>query len=246
MLPNAENIYPGIIVYRDVFKKEYNLAERLEKVLEKQENKKHWNLAQTGFDTLNTDYRDAWDFKIKENDGGSLMYGNGNHVQPEDLTEDEIELRQIWRDSKNVQLSAVADYMKMFQIPPLNYWESFNFIKYAKNQHFNVHSDHGYSYVCVLSSVGYINDDYEGGELFFDKLGLKIKPKAGDLYLFPSSYIYSHAAMPVKTGTKYAIVTMLDYQEAPHTPLYREIEAGYEYNHFTEGKKFIPAEQREH
>jgi hypothetical protein len=243
MLPNAETIYPGIIVYRDVFKKEYNLDTRLESVLSKTQGKKHWNLAQTGYDTLNKDYRDAWDFKIKENEGGSLMLGNGTHVEPEDFTEEEFELRSIWRESKAAQLSAVYDYMNMFQIPPLNYWEAFNFIKYGKNQHFNVHSDHGYSYVCVLSSVGYINDDYEGGELFFDKLGVKVKPRAGDLYLFPSSFIYSHAAMPVTSGTKYAIVTMLDYQEAPHTPLYREIEASYEYNHITEGKKFKPAEQ---
>lgn len=245
MLPNAETVYPGIIVYRNVFPKEYQFDARLESVLSKTQGKKHWNLAQTGYDTLNKDYRDAWDFKIKENDGGSLMLGNGNYVEPKDFTEDEIELRQIWREAKSLQMSAVADYMHMFQIPPLNYWESFNFIKYAKDQHFNVHSDHGYSYVCVLSSVGYINDDYEGGELFFDKLGVTVKPKAGDLYLFPSSFIYSHAAMPVKSGTKYAIVTMLDYQEAPHTPLYREIEASYEYNHATEGKKFKPAEQRE-
>lgn len=244
MLPNAETIYPGIIVYRNTFPKEYRFAERLESVLSKTEGKKHWNLAQVGYDSTNKDYRDAWDFKIKENNGGSLMLGNGNVVEPKDFTEDELELRQIWREAKGLQIPAVQDYMKMFQIPPLNYWESFNFIKYAKDQHFQVHSDHGYSYVCVLSSVGYINDDYEGGELFFDKLGVNVKPKAGDLYLFPSSFIYSHAAMPVKSGVKYSVVTMLDYQEAPHTPLYREIEASYDYNHITEGKKFVPAEQR--
>jgi len=95
MLPNAETIYPGIIVYRDVFKKEYNLDTRLESVLSKTQGKKHWNLAQTGYDTLNKDYRDAWDFKIKENQGGSLMLGNGTHVEPEDFTEEEFELRSI-------------------------------------------------------------------------------------------------------------------------------------------------------
>ena len=55
----------------------------------------------------------------------------------------------------------------MFGLAPLNYWESFNFVKYGEDQHFQVHSDHGYSYICVLSSVGYINDDYEGGEISF-------------------------------------------------------------------------------
>ena len=115
----------------------------------------------------------------------------------------------------------------MFNLPPFGYWESFNFIKYGAGQHFQVHSDHGYSYVCVLSSVGYINDDYDGGELYFDKLNLTIKPKAGDLYLFPSSYIYSHSAMPVTKGVKYSVVTMLDYSIATHSPEYRELEQKY-------------------
>ena len=78
-----------------------------------------------------------------------------------------------------------------------------------------------------LSSLFYLNDDYEGGELYFDKFNLKIKPKAGDLYLFPSTYLFSHASLPVTEGTKYSIVTMLDYLEAPHTPDYREIEKRY-------------------
>jgi hypothetical protein len=77
------------------------------------------------------------------------------------------------------------------------------------------------------SLVAYLNDDYEGGELYFDKFNLKIKPRAGDLYLFPSTYLFSHASLPVTEGTKYSIVTMLDYLEAPHTPDYREIEKRY-------------------
>lgn len=217
MLPNAETIYPGIIVYRDVFKKEYNLDTRLESVLSKTQGKKHWNLAQTGYDTLNKDYRDAWDFKIKENEGGSLMLGNGTHVEPEDFTEEEFELRSIWRESKAAQLSAVYDYMNMFQIPPLNYWEAFNFIKYGPGQHFMEHHDHGFSYNCTVSLVAYINDDYEGGELYFRLQNLKIKPQAGDLYIFPSNFMYPHQAMPVHSGLKYSIVTMLDYNKKFHT-----------------------------
>ena len=82
---------------------------------------------------------------------------------------------------------------------------------------------------CDLSCTVFLNDpdDYEGGELYFDKFNLKIKPKAGDLYLFPSSYLFSHAAMPVTDGIKYSIVTMLDYIEAAHTPEYRKIEKNY-------------------
>lgn len=222
---NAEYLYHGIVVYRNVFNN-MNLIERLEGALAASDSKYKWNQAQTGYANTDLKYRDAFDFKVKVNKGDSLMLHN-TFVDKNDQKEPELALKSIYEDSKKVQENPVEEYRKVFGLAPLTYWESFNFVKYGKDQHFQVHSDHGYSYICVLSSVGYINDDYEGGELHFDKLGLTFKPKAGDLYLFPSSYIYSHAAMPVKSGTKYSIVTMLDYLEAPHTPDYRDIEKRY-------------------
>lgn len=226
MLNNAEYLYPGIVVYRNVFTKEMDLINRLESELsvdptavgfsDTSEHRYSWKEAMTGYSSNNKKYRDCFDFKIKK-----------NTESPVGKNESQLRLEQIWQDAYNAQLDPVLDYRTMFGLAPLNYWESFNFVKYGPGQHFQIHSDHGYSYICVLSSVGYINDDYEGGELYFDKLNLKIKPKAGDLYLFPSSYIYSHSAMPVTSGTKYSIVTMLDYLEAPHTPEYREIEKRY-------------------
>lgn len=226
MLSNAEYLHHGIVVYRNVFTKEMDLVNRLENSLNGSNEKYKWNQAQTGYKDTNLKYRDAYDFKIKKNSEDSLMLSMQN-IDRKNKTEIENELEKIWEDSYQAQLAPVEDYRSMFGLAPLNYWESFNFVKYGQDQHFQVHSDHGYSYICVLSSVGYINDDYEGGELFFDKFNLKIKPKAGDLYLFPSSYIYSHAALPVTSGVKYSIVTMLDYLEAAHTPDYREIEKRY-------------------
>jgi len=54
--------------------------------------------------------------------------------------------------------------------------------------------------------------------LFFRLQNLKIKAIAGDLYVFPSNYMCPHQAMPVTSGTKYSIVTMLDYSKKYHTP----------------------------
>jgi predicted 2-oxoglutarate/Fe(II)-dependent dioxygenase YbiX len=215
MLPNAELLYPGIIVYRNVFSG-LNVIDRLEEVLSDNKYEENWAEAATGYSTIDKSYRDCWDYHIKKN----IKEDDGK-------PESQLKLESIWQDCKDAQFAAVEDYRAMFHLPPFGYWESFNFIKYGPGQHFQVHSDHGYSYICVLSSVGYINDDYDGGELYFDKLNLTIKPKAGDLYLFPSSYIYSHAAMPVTNGVKYSVVTMLDYLIAPHSPEYRAIEEKY-------------------
>lgn len=227
MLTNAEFLSPGIVVYRDVFKQELDLINRLEKTLNSQSSLKYkWNQAYTGYDHKDLNYRDCFDFKIRVNHDNSLTTNNEQVLEPM-FSDTEKDLQSIWKDSYRVQQDPVNDYRVMFNLAPLNYWESFNYVKYGENQHFQVHSDHGYSYTCVLSLVGYLNDDYEGGELYFDKLNLKIKPKAGDLYLFPSSFIYSHAALPVKNGIKYSIVTMLDYLQTAHTPEYFKLEEKY-------------------
>jgi predicted 2-oxoglutarate/Fe(II)-dependent dioxygenase YbiX len=61
-----------------------------------------------------------------------------------------------------------------------------------------------------------LNEGYEGGELWFNHLDQTIKPKTGDIVVFPSTFIYSHASLPVKSGVKYSAVTMFDYNDANH------------------------------
>ena len=101
-------------------------------------------------------------------------------------------LREIWQECYDPQYQAVRDYCRTYNIHNLRYWEAFNFIRY-------------------------FNDDYEGGELYFRLQNLNLKPQAGDLYIFPSNFMYPHQAKKVITGTKYSIVTMLDYSAKFHT-----------------------------
>ena len=157
------------------------------------------------------EYRDCVDFKFKKTD---LEY---------DTSEPSIKLQELWQDVYYRQLQAVKHYCKTFNIGELRYWEAMNFIKYGPGQHFQEHHDNGYSYNCVLSAVSYPNDNYEGGELFFRIQNLNVKAKAGDLFLFPSNFMYPHRAMPVTSGVKHSIVTMLDYSEKYHSPeFYKE------------------------
>jgi hypothetical protein len=94
----------------------------------------------------------------------------------------------------------------------INYYEAFNFVKYeGKNTYFKIHADHGPAYVTTVSVVAYLNEDYVGGEIYFPRFDLTIKPKKGDVIVFPSTYIYEHASLDMESGTKYAIVVMTDY-----------------------------------
>lgn len=58
-----------------------------------------------------------------------------------------------------------------------------------------------------ISVLIYLNDDYEGGELSFNRLNYRYRPTAGDLVLFPSGNLYLHQALQVTRGTKYALVS---------------------------------------
>lgn len=56
-----------------------------------------------------------------------------------------------------------------------------------------------------ISSVLYLNENYIGGELEFVNLGIKIKPRAGTLVLFPGSETYMHYVSVLESGRRYVV-----------------------------------------
>ncbi len=61
-----------------------------------------------------------------------------------------------------------------------------------------------------LSFLFYLNDDFEGGETkFFDSF--TIKPKTGQVLVFPPNWQYPHAGLPVDKGIKYIMSTYLHF-----------------------------------
>ena len=196
----------GIYVYSNVLPRDLNIPERLEDALSSGGERYGWQPAYVGYQELMPEYRDCVDFKYKKDD----LYN--------DNTEEYKKLASIWDECYTRQKIAVDDYAGKFNIHNLRYWEAFNFIKYEKGDHFQYHHDHGFSYNCTVSLVAYLNDDYEGGGLHFSQQDILYTPKAGDVVVFPSNYMYPHRAMPVLNGTKYSLVTMLDYSDKYHKP----------------------------
>ena len=82
-------------------------------------------------------------------------------------------------------------------------------MKYDVGGKFNEHNDDGGGRFRRVSTVFYINDNYEGGELEFINFDVKIKPKALDMVIFPSSYVYSHKVHEITNGTRYAIASWI-------------------------------------
>ena len=87
--------------------------------------------------------------------------------------------------------------------------ENYSLLRYEPEQYYSEHYDGPTLSARSISVLIYLNDDYEGGEIEFINFNEKLKPKAGTVILFPSSYSYRHIAHPVISGTKYVITTFL-------------------------------------
>lgn len=194
----------GILVYHDALPSKLDIINRLEDVVSNSDNPYNYMEAMVGYGMKMPEYRDCFDLKFKKTD----IEGDSSPAS--------LKLQSLWEDVYHRKLQAVKHYTKRYNVGELRYWEALNFVKYGPGQHFQEHTDHGFSYNCVVSMVGYVNDEYDGGEIHFRMQGITVKPKAGDLFVFPSNFMYPHRAMPVHSGTKYSIVTMLDYSNKFH------------------------------
>lgn len=100
------------------------------------------------------------------------------------------------------------DYMSIHGIS-LKSHNPYKILKYEIGGKFDTHMDDGGGNFRRVSTVYYLNDNYEGGELCFPQFGIELKPKAGDMVVFPSSYVYSHSVKPVTSGNRFSIASWL-------------------------------------
>lgn len=90
------------------------------------------------------------------------------------------------------------------------------FNRYQVGEHMEKHVDHIYSCfdgnlkgIPVISIIGILNEDYEGGDLTFYLGGEEYTPKlkTGDTLVFPSAFPWAHEVKPVTSGTRYTWVS---------------------------------------
>jgi hypothetical protein len=56
-----------------------------------------------------------------------------------------------------------------------------------------------------IAGLFYLNNDYEGGELYFPLQGIEFKPQAGGAYFFPGDKNFIHGVREIKSGIRYVI-----------------------------------------
>lgn len=199
-----ETLAPGILVYKNALPKRWNIIERIEKSLAMPGTRFKWEDAQVGYGELVLDARKCKDWKISD-----------INLEPRD--EYSNDAWDIWENAMTSLKICLEHYKPIHYLAEVSYYECINVVKYGKGEFFNIHTDDGDPYRCTVSGVGYPNDDYEGGELYFPLFDVKYKPEAGDLVINPSAYSYAHSSEPVTDdGIKYSFVIMMDRNEFAH------------------------------
>lgn len=196
-----EEIAPGIIVYSDVIPNSQNLYIDIEDGLTS--INVPWNAAgvQEGADPMvNTKTRDtqttgvAYLSEVKDTssimDMSELFFTNLGNMFFENF--DPVE----------------KDYMQTYGI--FSEWhDTYGILKYGSGQFFSNHIDDHPAYHRRVSTVYYLNDNYTGGEINFPRFNVTFKPKANQMILFPSTYVYNHSVSPVIEGERYVVVSWM-------------------------------------
>ena len=110
----------------------------------------------------------------------------------------------------------IHTYVNELEFPWYTSWSGYSVIRFNKydvNTYMKIHADHIHSLfdgvrrgIPVLSIVGLLNDDYEGGE-FIMWGDTKIELKTGDLIIFPSNFLYPHLVSPITKGVRNSFVS---------------------------------------
>ena len=108
-------------------------------------------------------------------------------------------------------------YVKNLRMPWFDKYQGYShvrFNKYAENKKMALHADHIHSMfdgerkgVPILSVLGVLNDDYEGGEFYL--VDEKTDLSKGDIIIFPSNFMYPHKVEPVTKGTRYSYISWI-------------------------------------
>jgi hypothetical protein len=72
-----------------------------------------------------------------------------------------------------------------------------------------IHPYHWRHFGCIY----YLNDDYEGGEIYFPNQNIELKPKPNTLIFFPGTLEFLHGVKPVTNGVRYTLSSFWTYDK---------------------------------
>lgn len=155
-------------------------------------------------DLTDNDAIEKWSEWVASGEGPKYVFGQKKSTDESKLSTSSEVAQTIYSTVKDALTKVGQDYARKNDIEykdPL----PLSISKYATGSAMGPHVDY-YGDPAIeplMSAVLYLNDDVEGGELNFTEFGVRIKPEAGSVVIFPSVAPYYHESIPVLAGVKY-------------------------------------------
>lgn len=164
-----------------------------------------------------------WEIWYASSDTSGYKYGEVKFMNKSllrDETDEEIRSKSEYILSTliNAMAAAATKYAEIYKVDKnlLDYalyalnmeGTKYGINKYYENMYMGPHVDwNEQNSDITYTIVVYLNDDYEGGELFFVEpdINIKIKPKKGSIVMFPSVLPYLHQSCEITSGRKMLI-----------------------------------------
>jgi hypothetical protein len=120
----------------------------------------------------------------------------------------EREAKRIMQGARN----RVIETLCAFYSETAVYSDSVQLVKWSPGMSMPAHADNanpdGSSHPMPwrdYASVIYLNDEYQGGEFYFEKIGVEIKPVTGMMIAFPGGMRHFHGVREVRDGARYTM-----------------------------------------
>lgn len=155
----------------------------------------------------------AWEQHVFYTTDGQYYAKNGNKEL--DVSWEEIPSRaeltqKVW---ETIAKYILEDFKKSY----FSTWQGFTpirFNRYYPDRLMALHCDHIHDMfdgkmkgIPMLSILGSLNNNYEGGKLLMFDEEKEYKIKAGEIMVFPSVFLYPHRVTPVTKGIRNTFVS---------------------------------------
>ena len=102
---------------------------------------------------------------------------------------------------------ACQKYSEQFPNFQISNDSGYEILRYKPGGKYEFHTDQCNTFNREATIIVNLNDDYTGGRLCHVQPEQSMKLGKGDIIIFPSNFMYPHRITPIKTGTRYSVVT---------------------------------------
>jgi hypothetical protein len=151
-------------------------------------------------------------------------YWNGRFVWLRDILAANLEAGRLMIERQRKSLALVSAF---YRLKAPIYSDLLQIVQWKPGMAMPFHADninpdgspHGMAYR-DFSGVAYLNDDYEGGELYFTALDIAVKPQRGAFLAFTAGFHHEHAVLRVTAGnTRLTIPSFYTFTAAKADPM---------------------------